>query len=409
MTRTAAITGSIVATLAFALALETPAIAQDAKPKSTAATDLDQLAQRLVNQSAVVKEGELVSVVGGIRDFELLENIATHVRKVGAFALVVVESERMLKRSFTDVAEKYDSQEPKLQLALTDIIDVTILVDPSETERLLDDIPNIAARDSARAKAGATLRKKLLDNKMRFVEVGNGLYPTAWRARRFGMSHEALTQTFWQSVNIDYSNLQKRGEQIKAVLAAGKELRIRNPVNGTDLRMSIADRPVIVSDGIISAADVKQGGPAASVFLPAGEVLTTPVQGMADGRVVVQQLYFEDQPVQDLTLTFTDGKLKSMSGRGEGYAALKARYDATDDPGKALLGFVDFGINEKIQLPPTSQVGTWVPAGMVTIGVGNNMFFGGDNNAPFFLAAHLPGTTVTLDGKTIVEGGRLKL
>jgi aminopeptidase len=244
---------------------------------------------------------------------------------------------------------------------------------------------------------------------MRFVEVGNGLYPTAWRARRFGMSHEALTQKFWQSVNVDYSNLQKRGEQIKAVLAAGKELRVRNSANGTDLRMSIAGRPLIVSDGIISAADVKQGGAAVSVFLPAGDVMTTPVQGMADGRIVAQQLYFEGQPVQDLTLTFTNGKLKSMSGRGEGYAALKARYDATDDPDKALLGFVDFGINEKIQLPPTSHVGTWVAAGMVTIGVGNNIFFGGDNDAPFSLAAHLPGVTVTLDGKTIVEGGRLKL
>jgi aminopeptidase len=160
MTRTAAIASSVVATLAFALSLEIPVFAQDAKPKSTAAaTDLDQLAQRLVNQSAGVKAGELVSVVGGVRDFELLENIATHVRKVGAFPLVVVESERMLKRSFTDVSEKYDSQEPKLQLALADIIDVTILVDISETERLLDDIPNIAARDSARAKAGAALQK----------------------------------------------------------------------------------------------------------------------------------------------------------------------------------------------------------------------------------------------------------
>lgn len=72
MTRTAAMTSNIVATRVLALLLETPAVAQDAKPKSTAATDLDQLAQRLVNQSAGVKAGELVSVVGGIRDFELL-------------------------------------------------------------------------------------------------------------------------------------------------------------------------------------------------------------------------------------------------------------------------------------------------------------------------------------------------
>ena len=53
-----------------------------------APTDLEQLAQRLVTQSAGVKEGDVVLVTGGTQDQELLEDIAVNVRKAGAFPLV---------------------------------------------------------------------------------------------------------------------------------------------------------------------------------------------------------------------------------------------------------------------------------------------------------------------------------
>ena len=47
-----------------------------AAPAQAAYTDLEQLAQRLVTQSAAVKEGEVVLITGRTSDAELLENIA---------------------------------------------------------------------------------------------------------------------------------------------------------------------------------------------------------------------------------------------------------------------------------------------------------------------------------------------
>ncbi len=64
-----------------------PVAASDS-PKKKPPTDLEQLAQRLVNQSANIKEAELVLISGGAPDQELLENIAVQVRSVGAFPLV---------------------------------------------------------------------------------------------------------------------------------------------------------------------------------------------------------------------------------------------------------------------------------------------------------------------------------
>jgi hypothetical protein len=46
---------------------------------------------------------------------------------------------------------------------------------------------------------------------------------------------------------------------------------------------------------------------------------------------------------------------------------------------------------------------------MVTVGTGNNTWAGGDNKVSYGLTTFLPGSTVTLDGKTIVENGVLKL
>ncbi len=40
----------------------------------------------------------------------VLENIAVHVRKVGAFPLIDIGSDRLTKRMFFDVPEKYDAQ-----------------------------------------------------------------------------------------------------------------------------------------------------------------------------------------------------------------------------------------------------------------------------------------------------------
>ena len=58
-------------------------LADDVKPAVKAPpTDLEQLAQRLVTQSAAVKEGESVLITGGVENMELLEDIASRLHAV---------------------------------------------------------------------------------------------------------------------------------------------------------------------------------------------------------------------------------------------------------------------------------------------------------------------------------------
>jgi leucyl aminopeptidase (aminopeptidase T) len=369
--------------------------------KKTVPTDLQELAKRVVTQSAGVKEGEIVIINGIARDTELLENIALEVEKAGGHPLITMGSERMAKRYYDEVPEKYDSKEPKLGLALAKIANVRISVDGTETENLLADVPR--ARFAAGAKAGEPVLAESIKNKVRTVDIGNGLYPTEWRAKRFETPLDNFSKIFWQGVNIDYTALQTTGEQAKMNLA-GKEIEITHP-NGTNLKMSIDGRAAYISDGIISDDDVQKGN--LTVFLPAGEAAVAPVANSGDGTFVIEKDYFEGKEVNNLKLTFAGGKLTGMTGEGPGFEPLKANYDAYG-AGKDVLGFVDIGINPSMKFAPSSKYGNWVSAGMVTVGTGNNIWANGTNNASGGIDGHLAGATVKVDGKMIVENGVLK-
>src|SRR5439155_16908591 len=214
--------------------------------------------------------------------------------------------------------------------------------DSNEAEGYLSGVS--PARLAATGKTFEPVGDLYLKRNVRQVSVGNGLYPTDWRAKRFGMTQDELAKTFWAAVNTDYSALQASGEKVKSALAIGKKMHITNP-NGTDLKVRTEGRPFFVSDGIISPEDVKKGGPAVSVYLPAGEVYCAPVAAGADGKIVIAQDFFRGKEMTNVAIIIIGGKISSMTGSGPGFEAMKKEYDATSDPGKDLLSYVDFGIN----------------------------------------------------------------
>lgn len=381
--------------------VEPQATEADKKPP----VDFEQLAQRLV-ANAGVKEGEIVLVAGQMQDAELLEDIAVNVRKAGAFPLVEYGSDRLSKRLFFDVPEKYDAQTDAAGMKLAGVVNAIITVSDSMTEDLFDGAD--PDRLATRGKANEAVGKEFIKRNVRTVELGNGFYPTAWRAARYQMPQGDLSKMFWEGVNVDFADLQTRGEQVRTALAAGNELHISNP-NGTDFKVRVQARPVLVSDGVISAEDMKKGGASVAVYLPAGEVYTTPVPGTAEGKIIHTKDFYRGKQIDNLTLIFVAGKLASMSGSGPGYAEYKADYDAVPDARKDLFGFVDLGINPNVKLPASSQVGSWVPAGTITVGTGNNTWAGGDNSVSYGMTVYLPGSTVMLDGKAIIENGELKI
>lgn len=366
------------------------------------ATDNDKLAASIVNQSAAIKEDDIVLITGSVRDAELMEDIAVHVRKLGAHPLITIGSDRMTRRMFVDVDAKYDTQAPKLDMKLFEMVDAIISVDVGETEGLLADISQ--ERFRKRTDAGKPVGELIRKRNVRSVNLGNGLYPTATLSKRFNIPQEELSKIFWNGVNVNYVELQATAEKVRAALAAGKEVRITNP-NGTDLRVQIMGRPVFVSDGVISADDMKRGFAGSQIWLPAGEVFLAPVPGTANGKIVVDRQISEGKVIEGLTFTFKDGKLISMTAKSGDISRIKEGYERAP-VGKENFGLIDLGINRSVQIPKGSSMLAWMPAGMVTIGFGGFDWAGGDN-VGYAFSSFLPGSTVEVDGMKIVENGVL--
>ena len=369
---------------------------------ATATVDTGRVAATIVNQSAGIRPGELVLIQGGTRDQKLLEDLAIEVRKLGAHPLIAIGSDRLDRRLFVDVDEQFDSQEPMFFAQLTEFIDALITVDYGENVSNLADIP--AKRRAEHAKASEKIAQKMLERGVVQVHLGNDLYPTKTLAMQFEVPYDKLAEIFWAGVNTDYDHLQVLGANIKDVLSKGRMLRITAP-NGTDLTVEIARRSIFVSDGVVSSEDRYSAGPACQVWLPAGEVYFAPVPKTAKGTFVAETFFYEGNRIDGLTLKFSKGKLTSMTAKSD-ITALRKAYDAAPSE-RDWFGAIDIGINPAVKAPPGSRLVSWIGAGTISVGIGSNTWAGGDNAVPYGLYGHLLNGTLTVDGKKVVDNGRL--
>src|SRR5215207_9639939 len=112
--------------ITIALCLSSAAVvAQSApvrpSPVLDAATS-KRIAQKIITQSARVRPGEFVLLMGGERDLGFLEDMAVAVRQAGAYSLIEYGSPRLARRFYDEVPASMDTLTP--QLRLLPILDV---------------------------------------------------------------------------------------------------------------------------------------------------------------------------------------------------------------------------------------------------------------------------------------------
>ena len=130
-----------------------------------------------------------------------------------------------------------------------------------------------------------------------------------------------------------------------------------------------------------------------------------PVPGTARGTFIADNFFFDGKRIERLTLKFANGKLTTMTAKSD-VTALKERYMAAPE-GRDVFAALDIGINPGIKAPRSSRLVTWVAAGTISVGIGNNQWAGGENDVPYGLFAHLPNATLTVDDVALVQSGKL--
>lgn len=230
------VTAPRLATALFVLAVSGGSV-------SAQGPDLRAVARNLV-KAGMIKTGDKVLIVGSVRDAPLLEHVAIETMKVGGDPLVTLSSEALIRRSYDEVPSTYATRTSALNLALVEVFDAQIAVDVGETEGLLAGVP--VERRAARAKAGQPVADAFLKRSVRFVNLGNGLYPTATLSRRLGVPQGSLAATFWRAANVPARTLREKAESVRA--AFGSDFGLATQLAGATV--TVGGR-TIVANGVL--------------------------------------------------------------------------------------------------------------------------------------------------------------
>ena len=192
-------------------------------------------------------------------------------------------------------------------------------------------------------------------------------------------------------------------------LSVAQSMRVTSDA-GTDLTIDVTDAPVRGGAGLL-----EEGQPVA--YWPAGLALCFPRAGSVNGTVVLNagdvnltfKRYFES-PVR---LNFEDDHVVSIDGEGLDAVTLRSYFAAWDDPNAYLVSHVGWGLNpgarwESLMMYDKNEYnGTELRAveGSFLISTGANEFAGRHTVCHFDFP--MRDCTITLDGETVVDRGRL--
>lgn len=196
----------------------------------------------------------------------------------------------------------------------------------------------------------------------------------------------------------DWKQIKKRGVALKRVLDSISKIHINTP-NGTEIKLLKGKRKVYVDSGILT----RKG---AFGNLPAGEVFLAPLEGTAEGRLVI-----EWAPTRKLNspliLNVKHGKVVSIEGNDPYKDELERKLnEAPENNNIAELGI---GINDKASRPDNILESEKI-LGTVHIAFGDNSSFGGKIRTPFhqdyiFFKPTLYGITDKGEKIKILENG----
>jgi len=201
--------------------------------------------------------------------------------------------------------------------------------------------------------------------------------------------------------SVDPSALRKNGQRVARPLSGKGHVVVAAP-NGTHFEFDLAGRKAVLDDGVLTKEKLDEGENMAAI--PAGELSVLPDEKSGEGTIRF------DRPIaafgrwmRGVTVAFEGGRVAKWSAE-ENDDILRSSWDKSKPGARDLLGGFEIGLNPLAQ---TGFLQDYLPAGNVYVAIGNSEDFGGKNATDFYLASTLTGATVAIDGKTVVDGGRL--
>ncbi|MCD6029573.1 MAG: peptidase aminopeptidase [Thermomicrobiales bacterium] len=361
----------------------------------------DHWADVLVNYSTEVKPGDTVAISGGVAAEPLLRAIYRAVLKSGGLPVLVpsfTESQTDLFAVASDEQLQFIS--PLERWASLEAA-VTIDVLASTNTRALSAVD--PARQTIWNRARADLREiatqRAADGERRWTLT---IVPTPAFAQDADMATDEFASFLAAACMLDrpdpvaaWRDLSARQARMIDWLESRRDIHITAP--GTDVRLSVADRTWINSDG-------KRN-------FPSGEVFTGPVEDSAEGHIRFSfPVVTQGREIADIRLRFAAGAVvDATAGKNEEF--LIASLDT--DPGARRLGEFAFGTNDGIDRWTRNILLDEKMGGTVHMALGRAYPETGSANRSAIhwdLICDLRvGGEVTADGEVVLSDGRYRI
>lgn len=214
-----------------------------------------------------------------------------------------------------------------------------------------------------------------------------------------GMPEISVATLSSGAATADYAEVGRITKAVSDLLAAGSEVHITSEL-GTNITFSIAGRPCFELSGVFR--------PGTIACFPDGEAAMAPVEGTAIGAVVVDSSLHQIGMLHEPVIwRFERGRVIAVEG-GEAARRLQAILTAQGDSNSWNLGEFAVGTN------PAARHGTTVSEdkkrlGSIHLALGDNLTLGGQNKSLTHLDGVLSAPNLWVDGKLIIEQGRLSL
>ncbi|NLN17412.1 MAG: aminopeptidase [Firmicutes bacterium] len=205
-------------------------------------------------------------------------------------------------------------------------------------------------------------------------------------------------ETMERALFADYEVIAARSKEVAQILSRGEKVKITTPA-GTDLTLSIKGREGQPDTGILHR-------PGEFGNLPAGEAYIAPVEGSAQGTLVIDGAMSGVGMLKEpIVMEVRDGVVVDLQGPDA-----DALRGVLEGLGEAAYMIGELGVGTNDQAVICGQVlEDEKVLGTIHIAIGNNSFFGGTIQVASHHDGILREPTVVIDGELLLEKGRLVL
>jgi leucyl aminopeptidase (aminopeptidase T) len=195
------------------------------------------------------------------------------------------------------------------------------------------------------------------------------------------------------AITADYKEVAVLSDRVTALLTRGERVRIEK--DGRVLEMSIAGRKGISSSGLYHS-------PGSSGNLPTGESYIAPVEGTAEGKIVIDGSLAERGVVTGpLEVAIEKGVAVGFTGPDGNWLEEKL-----STPSSRNVGELGIGTNGKARLIGNLLEDEKV-YGTIHVAFGSNATFGGTVSAGVHIDGIVLGATLSIDGRVVVKDGKV--